>query len=82
MQVKVYPNPVEDVLYLSGWAPDLSGGKIDLFDCFGRRILEVEVEGGVESHAIDLADVAAGVYIVRLSDAGLTAGQSLMVIKR
>lgn len=68
-QIKVYPNPTSDIVYIS--APDVSLKQLRLMDIWGRiHQLEAQKEG--DSYRMDLRGLARGIYFLQLdTDAGL-----------
>ena len=67
----VYPNPVVDKLFIKG----MNAGRIMIFDQTGIKILEETV-----SEQIDLSNLPAGMYYVRLSSPSLVFSKK--IIKR
>lgn len=58
--VKVYPNPVSDILSVEYTATD--DGKFALFDITGKKITESTLKSTSKSHQIDLSSLNSGVY--------------------
>ena len=56
-------NPVHDWLHLKG----LSGFHFNLFDAMGKRVLSIRVP---DEQAVDLSDLAPGIYFLRLQKSG------------
>ncbi len=63
-QLKIYPNPVRDKLYLR----PMSAGKyrINIFDVQGRHILQEEIYGDTY---IDISDFHNGLYFLKVKNA-------------
>ena len=60
-EVSIYPNPVNDVLTISG----ISGyGTIDVLDCTGRTVMHTPFSPQIETSAF-----ASGIYTIVFSDA-------------
>ena len=60
--LRVYPNPVSDVLTVSGLPAETTA--IRLADAFGRVIRTRAVAPGVERVRIDVSSVPAGIYVL------------------
>ncbi|MFK8164472.1 MAG: S8 family serine peptidase [Lewinella sp.] len=61
---KVFPNPAEGQATVS-WSANLRAANLQLFDVHGRAIREVPT-AGTSTSRLDLAGLAAGVYLLRL----------------
>lgn len=65
--LSLYPNPVENTLYLQ---PALPGGgelSVDLFDLRGRRLMQhkMDLQAGNERQELDLSTLQEGTYLLR-----------------
>jgi Secretion system C-terminal sorting domain len=64
--VRMYPNPVEDILHLEFPSPvKLSG--IQLFDLTGRMLVSEQLQGASASWSLALREVPAGMYLVAVA---------------
>ena len=63
--VGIYPNPTADVLYLTG----VSDADVAITDLFGSVLVSI---GGYNGSSIDVSDLPAGLYIVRVGDFAAT----------
>ncbi len=63
--VKIYPNPVNDVLKVRCSQP-IKGGEINLLDVMGRLVKTQSIKQGITE--IIVKDLPAGVYVYRLYD--------------
>lgn len=77
-QFAAYPNPFEDGIIFK--VPKISQGHIVVRDLRGVELKRVSVEDGSSEIAVDLHDLAAGVYIAQLMDKGL-AVKALKIVK-
>jgi hypothetical protein len=59
--LRVYPNPVSDVLYLG----DVTSGKVEIFDHSGKMVIHSDLEN---SNSISVSSLSNGIYIVKISD--------------
>lgn len=74
-QIKVYPNPVNDVLNIVN---NQSNYDIEIFNLFGQKVLS---QSGTEAYTkIDMSQLAPSTYLVRLTN-NATA-QTIKVIKQ
>lgn len=69
--VRLYPNPVSDLLHIEGAAPDAA---VALYDMTGRLVLSTRAYEGVV--ALDMSDFKSGVYLCRIQN------KSYKVVKR
>lgn len=72
--ITVYPNPVENILYLGGFENVLSYG---VYNSTGRLIKQ-----GGEVKEIDVSDLATGVYIIVVEDVKGRIPKSFKFIKK
>jgi uncharacterized repeat protein (TIGR03803 family) len=70
--VKLYPNPVEDVLYLQG----ISKANVSIYNATGQKILSKYITNG----ELDVNSLAKGVYVVKVETEG-TANSHKIVKK-
>jgi hypothetical protein len=61
LDVSVYPNPAKDVLYIKAKVPVSA----KVFDISGRLKMESHIKDG---ELIDIADLPAGIYLVKITD--------------
>ncbi|MEM9053539.1 MAG: T9SS type A sorting domain-containing protein [Bacteroidota bacterium] len=74
----IYPNPSEDAITVA-LSPNRLNSSYRIFDLFGRQIKEGnpnQVFGGVLN--IDIADLAAGTYLLQIENEGETATQKFL----
>jgi hypothetical protein len=57
--IEIYPNPVVDMLLISGLTNPVIGG---IYNIHGQLLLRAPIEG--TSGEIDLSDLPAGVYMI------------------
>jgi hypothetical protein len=70
-ELSVYPNPTDAVAMVT--VSNMKGvGQLELFDINGRRVSGqgVVLHGGAQMVAMDVSDVPAGLYVVRISADG------------
>jgi hypothetical protein len=60
--LKVFPNPVTDVLYIQ--LPGSGGGSVEIYDLHGGLITGGKIRGGTST--IGMAGLSPGTYIVRI----------------
>lgn len=70
-QIKTYPNPVIDVLTISGLIPELAQDlQIEIYDIVGNKIIEQQVLSEV-ADTIDLSQLSVGIYFVKYSNTAI-----------
>lgn len=82
--IKLYPNPTYDVSVLSFYLSKSGHIKIELYDVFGRLVKNIKNEAlidGVQEIMINTAELASGIYIIKVSDNREMFSQRLSVIK-
>ena len=77
-QLRVWPNPTQDVLYL-----ELDGERLEEFDIqirtiFGQEVAAVQLHGNREIHLGQLPD---GVYLVQLTKAGQSITKKVSLLR-
>lgn len=76
--VKVYPNPASDRIYLDWGDADLLGANILVHDMFGKEIKRM----GITTYArasLDIADLVAGNYAITIEKGGLRVSVDRLV---
>jgi hypothetical protein len=72
-KVSVYPNPAADEFKI-GYSLSKEGGevKVGIYNMFGQLVKETIVSGaqGVNEHAIDVSNLAKGMYVIRIEKEG------------
>jgi hypothetical protein len=63
--VTVYPNPANDQLFVN--TGNVSSGTMELIDVTGAVVRRVQFTGNL--FAVDLSDLAGGIYFVSISTA-------------
>jgi hypothetical protein len=61
MEIKIYPNPVKDELYISTGSIEAN---IKIFDMNGRTLKTLQIQS--EKHIIDCSDLNQGVYVIQI----------------
>ena len=68
VSLNLYPNPTTDVVYIEGLTADAAKG-LRLTDLLGHE-LNVKVNAANGRHSIDLSNLSAGLYTVRVNGKG------------
>ena len=63
--VKIYPNPAGDVLWLEHPSASASG-RIEIFSLTGEKVLTAPLAGG--KNQVDVSELPAGAYVINLLD--------------
>ncbi|MGB3542269.1 T9SS type A sorting domain-containing protein, partial [Rubrivirga sp.] len=66
----IYPNPLRGYASVLATVPDDADVTVELYDVLGRRVSSetLAVSGGVRQFGLDLEDVPAGAYVLRLTN--------------
>jgi hypothetical protein len=69
-QVVVYPNPANSKLNIDVNIDRNSSAKMRIYDVTGKLVkqIETELKKGTNNTSIDLGEISAGIYMVRISD--------------
>lgn len=77
--VTVYPNPANDVIYVS--APEVNSGTVRLMNLAGVTVRN-QVLNGADRVRLDVRDVPAGVYMIQTISSGQVLDAQRVVIAR
>ena len=73
--VNVFPNPANNVINVENAA----GSQISLFNITGQEVLSIEVANA--NAAINVADLAEGIYVVRVNNNGKVATSKISIVR-
>lgn len=73
-KVKLYPNPVKDLLYIE--VPEST--KLSLFDCNGRQLMEATIDPS-NLQTIGMQTLVNGLYMIRLELPTVTLWQQILI---
>jgi len=78
--LKAYPNPTNNVLYVTLDLPKKSNGTLSIIDLLGNVIHEEKITNKIaDSYVIDMSKYSAGVYQVLLNtDAGVSSQKVIL----
>ncbi len=63
----LYPNPATEIITIN--SPEFTLNEIELFDVLGQSIQSLNGLNAIGSYQLDLTDLSAGVYFVRINNA-------------
>lgn len=66
--IYLFPNPSSDLVIIQTYAPNVSDLKIELFDIFGKKIIESSLKQGSTMCYLNLDTVYTGEYFLKISD--------------
>ena len=82
MEIQVFPNPVNDVLYVSGITTQINSIQARLFNNQGRLVFNTILESHQGNQHINLSQINPGIYYLLLEDEfGLLSRQKLIVAR-
>ena len=73
--VNVFPNPANNVINVENAA----GSQISLFNITGQEVLSIEVANA--NAALNVADLAEGIYVVRVNNNGKVATSKISIVR-
>jgi hypothetical protein len=65
-KIAIYPNPTNKTVTIDLGVSDLNNATIEIFDLLGKTVYQQKVTSKV--HAINLAQIQNGIYIVKFSN--------------
>jgi Secretion system C-terminal sorting domain/Fibronectin type III domain len=67
--LKIFPNPVDDILYIKGISIDNRSNQfIEIYDVAGRKIRTSNISG----NSVNVSLLRSGIYFIRITQNGLT----------
>ena len=79
--IKLYPNPTAGMVTIA--LPESANGLVvTITDLTGNKVFETTVQQGQNTYTVDRLDVAAGAYIVEVTDGTHTYRDKLVVMRR
>ncbi len=77
LDVNVYPNPANEIMYVE--SPEQV--KVQLLDMQGRQVIEGKIVNAYEKQAIDVQNVASGIYIMKISNNSSVTTKKVLINK-
>ena len=74
-QVKVYPNPTKDILYINNIVIE----KITFYNSLGHLVKTKSFSSGLNYNSIDLSSLAKGIYFAYISVGELTSVKKIII---
>ena len=71
--LKVYPNPAKNNLFISSDSNEIK--QVEIYNVLGKVVLNTKVTNA----PINISTVSAGVYVVKITEAGKTATRKLVI---
>lgn len=71
--LKVYPNPAKNNLFISSDSNQIK--QVEIYNVLGKVVLNTKVTNA----SINISAIAAGVYVVKITEAGKTATRKLVI---
>ena len=59
-----YPNPAKDIVYIE-FSPDVDCQSVEIYTLDGRMV-ETHGRASLQNNAIDISDINAGVYLMKI----------------
>ncbi len=82
--LQAYPNPATDALHLKFELQNTSGALLTLTDVLGKTVASIsgsDLKAGINDITYSVADIAPGLYIVRLQSSAGTVSQKVTITK-
>lgn len=80
--IAIYPNPTKDKVTISLLVPQTAVVNIEVYDMAGRKLLEKAnrtIYEGLHQEEVDLSELGAGVYILKISSNTLRYGMKKII---
>jgi len=81
IQVIIYPNPVKDKFKVQGHFLKAEAVELEIYDLYGRKILNKLIPTGTESIEIDVSHLQNGVFCFRIISDNKSVTQKLIIQK-
>lgn len=79
MELMVFPNPADDIIYLQLGEDYNRAGKIQLYSADGRLLVDEPWDTGQKGHEIQVQSYAEGIYFLRLFDGTASRSQRIFI---
>jgi hypothetical protein len=76
-EFSIFPNPAQDQITVA--TKDVDAGSISILDMSGRVVAQLPMATGSNNHVINVSDLAAGTYMVKVMDQTSTQMKQLIV---
>jgi hypothetical protein len=76
----IYPNPLISSEFTLEIPPQLSYGKIAIYNMLGERVLTQELDEGT-SHTIQIGHLTGGIYLVKASNKKMSLSKKILIEK-
>lgn len=81
--LQIYPNPAYHMVRLEPWSPLSGETRIEIYDIRGQKRMEQMVkEYGIQSVEINMSELPAGIYMVRITPEKQAAFTKKLVVSR
>ena len=81
IQFEIFPNPAREKIQVAGHVLQDYGGKVEIYDLNGRKLLQKQINTRTEEIEIDISSLKSGVYFCRLISENKSATQKLIIQK-
>jgi hypothetical protein len=68
--IRVYPNPVSDIMNIDFGAANNEAFELDLYDASGKSVLEQKFSNKAAAYNVSLTDLAQGSYVYKITGKG------------
>ena len=77
---KVYPNPVQNTVYINFTSEKVGDGTIQLLDISGKLLKSQQIDiRAYNNHSLSLSDVTAGLYLIKVVSEEYTLSSKIVV---
>jgi hypothetical protein len=80
-QINLFPNPAREKFQVEGFGLQIYGGKVEIYDLNGRKLLQKHIPTGTENIEVDVSHLKNGVYFCRLISEKYSTTQKLIIQK-
>ncbi len=80
--VKLYPNPVQNDLYLELFEPFRKSGELVLFNQMGQAVSKFEIIIGQTDMNFSVVNLESGIYFFRLTEEGIFRKAGMVIIQK
>ncbi|MFO7935917.1 MAG: T9SS type A sorting domain-containing protein, partial [Bacteroidales bacterium] len=79
MNLLIYPNPVQERLFINTETPDSEPGVFRVIDISGKTVMIEEIKPGSQIHTLDVKHLNRGMYIIHWLDSGMPVGRGKFI---
>jgi photosystem II stability/assembly factor-like uncharacterized protein len=81
LQFEIFPNPAREKIQVAGHVLQDYGGKVEIYDLNGRKLLEKQIPAGSETIEVAVSSLQSGIYFCKIITEKGNATNKLIIQK-